>query len=173
MWGALLRRDNPLEALILLEQHLPASAFVFFEYVEALDALTPCYRGGDIAIGAETRVPVGERLSGGVTATRTGAPNSDARLDMDPDLREGTSLRTALAVPVLCGQRCLGVLTFYSPDGALHGSAQAARRSGRVRRRADRVARRRSRLTCATGQSLPNVSCPGPAQACAEVDHAS
>ena len=98
-----------------VEQHLPASAFVFFEYDEALDALVPAYRAGEPTVCAETRVPLGERLSGWVAATRTSARNSDARLDIDPQLREATPLRSALAAPVVCGDRCLGVLAFYSP----------------------------------------------------------
>ncbi len=97
-----------------MEQHVAASAFVFFEYDEGQDSLIPCYRGGEITTAPDTRVPLGERLSGWVAATRTAALNSDARLDVDPDLREATSLRSALAVPVVCGPRCLGVLTFYS-----------------------------------------------------------
>ena len=98
-----------------VEQHLPASAFVFFEYDESQDALIPRYRAGEHTIAADTRVPLGERLSGWVAATGTGAVNADARLDVDPDLREATALRSALAAPVVSGPRCLGVLTFYSP----------------------------------------------------------
>jgi putative nucleotidyltransferase with HDIG domain len=99
-----------------VEPHLPASAFVFFEYDGARHALIPRYRTGETAIARDTCVPLGERLSGWVAATRTCALNSDARLDVDPDLREGTLLRSALAVPVVSGQNCLGVLTFYSPQ---------------------------------------------------------
>ena len=97
-----------------LHSSLPAAAFVFFEYDERADALLPCYRAGEPTVGADTRIPIGERLSGWVAATRTGVLNSDARLDVDCELREGTVLRSALAVPITRGQQCLGVLTFYS-----------------------------------------------------------
>jgi putative nucleotidyltransferase with HDIG domain len=97
-----------------LEEHLPAAAFVLFRYEDAVDALAPCYRGGDITMAPGTRVRLGERLSGWVAATRTGVLNSDARLDIDADLREASSLRSALAVPIVAGSRCHGVLAFYS-----------------------------------------------------------
>ncbi len=97
-----------------LAPHMPASAFVFFRYDDALDALVPSYRGGEVTTSADSRVPLGERLSGWVAATRTAVVNSDARLDVDPELREGTTLRSALAVPVTSGPRCVGVLTLYT-----------------------------------------------------------
>jgi putative nucleotidyltransferase with HDIG domain len=98
-----------------LEQHIPASAFVFFGFDDAGDALVPCYRGGELTMAADTHVPIGERLSGWVAANRKSAVNSDARLDVDSGLRETTQLRSALSVPVCAGDRLLGVLTFYSP----------------------------------------------------------
>jgi GAF domain-containing protein len=65
-------------------------------------------------VAAHARIPVGERLSGWVAATRRAIVNSDARLDMDPDLRETTTLRAALAVPVARDNQTLGVLAFYA-----------------------------------------------------------
>jgi putative nucleotidyltransferase with HDIG domain len=117
-----------------LEEHVPASAFVFFRYDEALDSLVPCYRGGEITIGADARVPLGERLSGWVAANRKAALNSDARLDVDSDLREQTSLRSALSVPVCTGDRCVGVLTFYSSqaDGFTERHRRVAEAAGYV-----------------------------------------
>lgn len=96
-----------------LEPHMPPGAFVFFTYCEPLDALLPCYQGGAISISADTRVALGSRVSGWVAANRKTALNADARLDIESDLN-GDALRSALAVPAFLGDRCLGVLTFYS-----------------------------------------------------------
>jgi putative nucleotidyltransferase with HDIG domain len=91
-----------------------ASACVLFVYDEGIDALAPVYRGGLEAVAAGTRVPLGDRLSGWVAATRQPIINSDARLDVDPDLRDDSRLQSALAVPVAAGARLGGVLAFYS-----------------------------------------------------------
>jgi putative nucleotidyltransferase with HDIG domain len=106
--------------------HVPASSFVFFAYDADGDALVPAYRAGLCAVAAHARIPVGERLSGWVAATRRAIVNSDARLDMDPDLRETTTLRAALAVPVARNKQTLGVLAFY---------AEAADRFGETHQR--------------------------------------
>jgi putative nucleotidyltransferase with HDIG domain len=95
-----------------LRDHLPATAFVLF----ACDshALVPVYRAGEPAVDSQTRIPVGERLSGWVAATRRTIVNSDARLDFDPEARESSALCTALAVPVHRNGETLGVLAFYA-----------------------------------------------------------
>ena len=92
---------------------MPAGAFVFFSYCEPLDALLPCYQGGAISMSADARVPLGSRVSGWVAANRKTALNADARLDIESDMHEH-DLRSALAVPACIGDRCLGVLAFYS-----------------------------------------------------------
>ena len=99
-----------------LAPHMPASALVLYRYDEALDALVPSYLGGEPTLRADSRVRLGERLSGWVAATRTAVVNSDARLDVDPDLREASALRSALAVPVSNGPRFVGVLTLYTVE---------------------------------------------------------
>jgi putative nucleotidyltransferase with HDIG domain len=96
-----------------LEPHMPPGAFVFFSYCEPLDALLPCYQGGEIGMSADARVPLGSRVSGWVAANRRTALNADARLDIGSDPL-GHALRSALAVPACIGDRCLGVLAFYS-----------------------------------------------------------
>ena len=96
-----------------LEPHMPAGAFVFFSYDEALDALRPCYQGGPIRM-SEAPVPLGSRVSGWVAANRETALNADARLDLESDASDPDDLRSTLAVPVNIGGRCLGVLSFYS-----------------------------------------------------------
>jgi putative nucleotidyltransferase with HDIG domain len=105
-----------------LRDHLPATAFVLYGYEG--HTLIPAFRAGEATVGAQTRIPVGERVSGWVAATRLPIVNSDARLDFDTDVRDSSLLCAALAVPVYRNGETLGVLAFYadSPDvfGASH-----------------------------------------------------
>jgi putative nucleotidyltransferase with HDIG domain len=117
--GAALKESTPLSSVgktlwAYLEPHMPAGGFVFFRYHEPLDALLPCYEGGAISMSADAPVALGSRVSGWVAANRKTALNADARLDLESDPRNPHDLRSALAVPVCIGDRCLGVLTFYS-----------------------------------------------------------
>jgi GAF domain-containing protein len=100
-----------------LASHLPAAAFVLFEYDDGADAIVASCELGPAApemLGA--RIPVGERLSGWVAATGQTIVNSDARLDLDERQREQSPLRSALAVPVIADGRVSRVLSFYAVD---------------------------------------------------------
>jgi putative nucleotidyltransferase with HDIG domain len=99
--------------------HVPAAAFVLFAYDEGTDALVPAWSAGDVTVAPAVRIPLGERLSGWVAASRQAIFNSDARLDLDAGVRDDTLLRSALAVPIELDGRIGGVLTFYSraPEG--------------------------------------------------------
>ena len=126
-----------------LEPHMPAGAFIFFNYCEPIDALLPSYQGGGTSVPADACVPLGSRVSGWVAANRKTALNADARLDIESDPR-AQALRSALAVPVCLGDRCLGVLAFYSfRTGAFtEQHCQLAEAAARVAARcASRVAR--------------------------------
>jgi GAF domain-containing protein len=72
------------------------------------------FRGGVETLPPDARVSLGDRLSGWVAATRTPIINSDARLDVDPLLRDESPLQSALAVPIGNGEQIGGVLAFYS-----------------------------------------------------------
>jgi hypothetical protein len=72
------------------------------------------FRGGVETVPPDARISLGDRLSGWVAATRTPIVNSDARLDVDPMLRDESPLQSALAVPIGNGERLGGVLAFYS-----------------------------------------------------------
>jgi GAF domain-containing protein len=63
-------------------------------------------------------MPLGERLSGWVAATGQTVVNSDARLDLDEDLRDESPLRSALAVPVVSDERPIAVLSLYADTPA-------------------------------------------------------
>jgi putative nucleotidyltransferase with HDIG domain len=95
---------------------MPAAAFVFFVYDRDAHVLVPAHSSGPRIVDGDTRVAIGERLSGWVAATHRSIVNSDARLDADADLRDSADLRSALAVPVAAGGEILGVLSFYAAD---------------------------------------------------------
>jgi putative nucleotidyltransferase with HDIG domain len=97
-----------------LRAELGAASCVLFVYDESSDALAPVFRGGVKTVPPDARIPLGDRLSGWVAATRTPIVNSDARLDVDPDLRDLSPLQSALAVPIGDGEQLGGVLVFYS-----------------------------------------------------------
>jgi GAF domain-containing protein len=97
-----------------LQARLGADAFVLLTYDEATDSLIPAYRAGEPTLAADSHVPVGDRLSGWVAATRQAIVNSDARLDLDADIRDESLLRSALAVPICIDDRVAGVVAFYS-----------------------------------------------------------
>ncbi len=97
-----------------LHAQIGAAAFVLLSYEGTSDSLAPAYRAGDNTIAADTRIRLGDRLSGWVAATRQSILNSDARLDLDAEVRDDSRLRTALAVPICADDVLLGVLAFYS-----------------------------------------------------------
>jgi hypothetical protein len=97
-----------------LSAELGAVSCVLFVYDESGDALAPAFRAGVETVPPDARVSLGDRLSGWVAATRTPIVNSDARLDVDPMLRDESPLQSALAVPIGTGEQLGGVLAFYS-----------------------------------------------------------
>ena len=105
-----------------LQSELGAAAFVLFLYDESCDALAPIFSTGSSTVAPSSRIALGERLSGWVAATRTPIVNSDARLDLDPDVRDRSRLQSALAVPVGNGEHVGGVLAFYSESQSAFSS---------------------------------------------------
>jgi putative nucleotidyltransferase with HDIG domain len=97
-----------------LRGEIGAVSCVLFVYDESGDALAPAFRAGVETVPPDARVSLGDRLSGWVAATRTPIINSDARLDVDPLLRDESPLQSALAVPIGDGEQIGGVLAFYS-----------------------------------------------------------
>jgi putative nucleotidyltransferase with HDIG domain len=97
-----------------LQHEVGATACVLFVYDESCDALAPVFSAGAATVGPTSRISLGQRLSGWVAATRTPIINSDARLDLDAEVRDRSTLQSALAVPVGTGEHVGGVLTFYS-----------------------------------------------------------
>jgi len=115
--GASAERTSLGEILwTTLGPRLPASVFVLYVYDAADDAVVPLYSSDADAIAhCADRIPLGERLSGWVAATRQTIQNSDARLDFDVAERENSPFRCALAVPVVRDHLTVAVLSFYGP----------------------------------------------------------
>lgn len=112
-----------------LGSRTPASTFVLYGYDQASDALVPLHVAGvDTTDLCDSRIALGERLSGWVAGTRQTVLNSDARLDLDESSRDASLLRSALAVPVEADGRIAGVLSFYSehPDAFDDGHRRLA-----------------------------------------------
>jgi putative nucleotidyltransferase with HDIG domain len=100
-------------------KRLPACLFVLYGYERADDSIVALYEvGGEPFSLATRRMPLGERLSGWVAATGQTVVNSDARLDLDEDLRDESPLRSALAVPVVSDERPIAVLSLYADTPA-------------------------------------------------------
>jgi putative nucleotidyltransferase with HDIG domain len=98
-----------------LRAHLPASVFVLYGYDGANDSIVAVHMAGASVSGVDgTPVPLGDRLSGWVAATGQTVMNSDARLDLAEAAREHSTLRSALAVPIIVDGRTAGVLSFYA-----------------------------------------------------------
>ena len=96
---------------------LPASTFVLYGYDHVDDSIVAVYEAGVEGYPVRTaRIPMGDRLSGWVAATRQVVVNSDARLDLDDATRDRSALRSALAVPVVSNGRSAGVLSFYASE---------------------------------------------------------
>ena len=101
----------------LLRRRTAASTCVVYMYDPAVDALIAVYSDGEQKGDfRETSIPLGDRLSGWVGATRQVVRNSDARLDLDEDRRAASPLRSALAVPIESSGRLIGVLSLYAPQ---------------------------------------------------------
>jgi putative nucleotidyltransferase with HDIG domain len=110
------RAQHPGETIWLhLQSRVPATAFVFYRYDQASDALVGVHTAGsEVEHLHRARIPVGERLSGWVAATRQPITNSDARLDLDEGRRDQSALRSALAVPIETDGTIVGVLALYA-----------------------------------------------------------
>ncbi len=65
-----------------------------------------------------SEIALGERLSGWVAAHRTSIWNSDAKLDLNPELANESGVRLGSSMPLVDGTMLVGVLTLYSPTGA-------------------------------------------------------
>jgi putative nucleotidyltransferase with HDIG domain len=107
-----------------LRTRLPASALVLYAYDDDDDSIVAVYEAAlDGRPMQMPRTPVGDRLSGWVAASKQIAVNSDGRLDLDDTAREASSLRSALAVPLLSNGRCVGVITFYATESSAFDDA--------------------------------------------------
>src|SRR5688572_28912242 len=129
-----------------LRAGLGAVSCVLYVYDESGDALAPAFHAGVETLPPDARVSLGDRLSGWVAATRTPIVNSDARLDVDPDLRDESPLQSALAVPIGDGEQLGGVLAFYSDRQAAFTPAHQRMAEAAAALVAERVCAARAEL---------------------------
>jgi putative nucleotidyltransferase with HDIG domain len=101
-----------------LSTHVPAWAYVLYSYDEQTNALVSVYCNDPGVMPYDTRVAIGEGLTGWVAATGRVVLNSDARLDLPDHVTERYGLTSVLAVPAKVDDRVVAVLTFYSPQEA-------------------------------------------------------
>jgi GAF domain-containing protein len=87
-----------------------------FVHDEHIDTLRPAAAYGPIHQAVEgLQIPLGQRLSGWVGATRAAQRNADPRLDLeDAAIELDRPLVSALCVPIEDAARLVGVVTLYS-----------------------------------------------------------
>ena len=111
---------TPAESMEVLSQALrqltPITTVAFYRYDATLDSLICSFSAGDpnrYLPGLTIRL--GERVSGWSAANKRTSINSDASLDLfHIAALFPPSLRSTIAVPVVDGERLVGVLTGYS-----------------------------------------------------------
>ena len=93
---------------------------VVYRYDSSAGELVAAYVSSeDYAFIRETRIPLGDRLSGWVGANRQTVVNSDPALDLGELIEyRAPRLRKSLSTALVCGDTLIGVLTLYSPDAA-------------------------------------------------------
>lgn len=97
---------------------VPHAFGLLFAYLEATDELTVAYASGDTAaLLTGMRVPVGQRLTGWVAASRKTIRNSDPVLDLGETAKTlSPRPRSCLSTPLVADGKLAGVLTIYSAD---------------------------------------------------------
>jgi putative nucleotidyltransferase with HDIG domain len=95
---------------------VPHSFGVLFAYLIASDELTAVYASGESAsLLTGMRVPVGQRLTGWVAASRRTIRNSDPVLDLGEAAKTLVPRpRSCLSTPLIASGKLAGVLTIYS-----------------------------------------------------------
>jgi putative nucleotidyltransferase with HDIG domain len=101
-----------------LHRLVPYSHGVLFVYLESKDELYAAYGVGPSAsLLHGLRVPVGQRLTGWVAASRQTIRNSDPVLDLGETAKNMSPRpRSCLSTPLVLGGNLVGVLTIYSGD---------------------------------------------------------
>ena len=99
-------------------EHFSVSACVLFEYRDTTQQIVAAAAAGEHAAALRGLIiPLGERISGWVAATRMPIVNSDAGLDLEPlVLALDEPPRRCMAVPLVSSGTLVGVLTVYSKE---------------------------------------------------------
>lgn len=101
-----------------LRRLVPHAFGVLFVYIEETDELIAVEASGQSAsLLTGMRVPMGQRLTGWVAASRQTIRNSDPVLDLGEAAKTLTPRpRSCLSTPLTVANRLVGVLTIYSAD---------------------------------------------------------
>ncbi|HEY0873369.1 MAG TPA: HD domain-containing phosphohydrolase [Vicinamibacterales bacterium] len=101
-----------------LRRLVPHAFGVLFAYIEETDELIAAHASGQSAsLLTGMRVPMGQRLTGWVAASRQTIRNSDPVLDLGEAAKTLMPRpRSCLSTPLTLSGRLVGVLTIYSPD---------------------------------------------------------
>ena len=99
-----------------LRRYVPVSTFVLFVYDQSKDELVARHALGEHSEALpETRIRMGERISGWVAANRQSVMNSDPVLDLGDLARtQSPRLLSCLAAPIVVSQNLIGVVTLHS-----------------------------------------------------------
>jgi putative nucleotidyltransferase with HDIG domain len=107
--------DIAERAALALEAFLPVSMFAVYAYAPVRDEVVLVYQKGGAISFAGCRLPLGRTVTGWAAANRTCVVNGDPSLDLGAvNATACERMRSCLAVPLIAGDRLLGVLTLYS-----------------------------------------------------------
>lgn len=121
-----ISRECSLEGLIdrILEDSRPwlrsDTCSLFLPCYQSGDLVLHSAQGGEISLG-EIRVPMGAGVVGAAMQSmetiKVDDVRSDPRFYSGADKKTGYETRSLIAVPLLDGQACRGVIEFINPDG--------------------------------------------------------
>ena len=117
---SLSAQDSVADVAQAISTHLrrcvPVATFVLFVYDQSTDELVARHAFGEHSEALpETRIRMGERITGWAAANRQSVVNSDPVLDLGDVARTHTPrLLSCLAVPLEVSQNLIGVVTLYA-----------------------------------------------------------
>ena len=101
------------------------SAMALYVASENHHSIKCCYANGSLSeLVGRPEIQLGERLSGWVAAHRTPIWNSDATLDLPPNVARGAGVSLGSSVPLIENDIFVGTVTLYSAAGIEIGLEQ-------------------------------------------------
>jgi putative nucleotidyltransferase with HDIG domain len=101
-----------------LAKLLDFSAMALYVVTDSGHALRCCYADGPLVnLVGGPEIQLGEKLSGWVAAHRTPIWNSDATLDLSPDIARSAGVSLCSSVPLIDDETLVGTITLYASSG--------------------------------------------------------